>query len=54
MCVNYRRLNSISKFDCFPLLRLDEGLDAFTGYTVFSSLDLAMAYYQVSVKPADV
>ena len=54
MCVDYRRLTSITKFDCFPLPRLDEAVDAFAGATVFSSLDLAMAYHQVPVKPADV
>ena len=54
MCVDYRRLNSVTKFDCFPLPRLDEALDAFAGATVFSSLDLAMAYHQVPVKPTDV
>ena len=54
MCVDYRRLNSVTKFDCFQLPRLDESLDAFAGATVFSSLDLAMAYHQVSVKPSDI
>ena len=54
MCVYYRRLNSITNFDCFPLPPLDEALDAFSGSTVFSSLDLAMAYYQIPVTPADV
>ena len=54
MCVDYRRLNSVTKFDCFPVPRLDEALDAFAGATVFLSLDLAMPYHQVSVKPADV
>ena len=54
MCVDYRRLNSVTKFDCFPLSGLDKALDAFAGATEFSSLDLAMAYHQVPVKPADV
>ena len=54
MCVNYRRLNSVTKFDCFPLPLLDEAFDAFVGATVFSLLHLAMAYHQVPVKPADV
>ena len=54
MCVDYRRLNSVTKFDSFPLPRLDEALDAFAGATVFSSLDLAMAYHQVPVKSSDV
>ena len=54
MCVDYRRLNSVTKFDCFHLPRLDEALDALAGATVFSSLDFAMAYHQVPVKPSDV
>ena len=54
MCVDYRRPNSVTKFDCFPLPRLNEALDAFAGATVFSLRDLAMAYHQVPVKPADV
>ena len=53
MCVDYRRLNSVTKFDCYQLPRLDEALDAFAGATVFSSLKLAMAYHQVPVNPAD-
>ena len=54
MCVDYRRINKATKFDCFLLLRLDEALDAFAGSTVFSSLDLTMAYHQVPVAPSDV
>ena len=54
ICVDYRRLNSVTRFDCFPLPRLDEALDVFAGATVFSSLDLAMSYHQVPVKLADV
>ena len=54
MCVDYRRLNIVTKFDYFPLPRFDQALDAFADATVFSSLDLAMAYHQVPMKPADV
>ena len=54
MCVDYRRINRSTKFDCFPLPRLDEALDAFAGSTVFSSHDLAMAYNQLPVAPSDV
>ena len=54
MCVDYRRLNSVTKFDSFPLPRLDEALDEFAGATVFSRLDLAKVYHQVPVKPSDV
>ena len=54
MCVDYRRLNSVTKFDCFLLPRLDEALESFAGATVFSSLDLAMTHHQVPVKPSDI
>ena len=45
MCLDYRRLNSVTKFDCFLLQRLDEALDALACATVISNLDLAMAYH---------
>ena len=54
MCVDYRRLNFVTKFDCFPLPRFNKALDAFVGATMFSSPDLAIAYYQVSVKLFDI
>ena len=45
ICMDYRRVNAATKFDCFPLLRLDKALNAVAGCSMFSSLDLAMAYY---------
>ena len=54
MCVDYRRLKSVTKIDSFLLLRLDEALDAFAGAAVFSSFDLAIVYHHVPVKPVDV
>ena len=54
MCVDFRRLSSVTKFDCFTLSRLVEALDAFSGAIVCSSLDLAMAYHQFPVKPSHV
>ena len=54
MCVDYRRLKFVTKFECFLLPRLDESFDAFAVTTVFSNFDLAMAYHQVPVKPSDV
>ena len=54
MCVDYRRVNAATKFDCIPLPRLDEALDAVAGCSVFSFFDLEMAYHQVPVAPSDV
>ena len=54
MRVAYRRLNTVTKFDCFPLLLFDEAFDAFANCKVFSSLDLAIAYHQVPVEQQDI
>lgn len=53
VCVDYRKLNSITKRDSFPLPRIDTTLDALYGASWFSTLDLASGYWQVEVKPED-
>ena len=39
-CVDYRKLNSITKKDVFPLPRVDDILDTLNGTQFFTSLDL--------------
>ena len=51
-CVDYRKLNAITKLDVFPLPRIDESLDLLSGTEYFSSLDLASGYWQVGMEPA--
>jgi hypothetical protein len=46
-CMDYRRLNSLTKKDTHPLPRIDETLDQLQGARIFSSLDLASAFWQV-------
>ena len=53
MCVDFRKVNLLSKKDCLPLPRLDETLDALAGATYFSSLDVLMGYHQVEVATGD-
>uniref|UniRef100_A0AAQ4RI62 Gypsy retrotransposon integrase-like protein 1 n=1 Tax=Gasterosteus aculeatus aculeatus TaxID=481459 RepID=A0AAQ4RI62_GASAC len=46
-CVDYRRLNDVTKKDSYPLPRVDECLDLVAGSSWFSSLDLRSGYWQV-------
>jgi hypothetical protein len=53
ICVDYRRLNDVTKKDAHPLPRIDDIFDALRGAKYFSTLDLASGYHQVSVEPED-
>ena len=53
LCCDYRKLNSITRKDAFPLPRIDECLDALGGAKFFSTLDLASGYHQVAMHPDD-
>ena len=48
-CVDYRRLNSVTKKDVYPLPRVDDLLGALGGAKYFSSLDLASGHWQVEL-----
>ena len=52
-CVDYRRLNSATVKDSYPLPRIDDSIDALSGSCWFSTLDLASGYWQVEVEEKD-
>ena len=53
-CVDYRRLNSVTKKDAFPLPRIQDCLDTVSGATLFSTFDLTSGFHQIPVNPRDV
>ena len=52
-CVDYRKVNAITRKDAYPLPRVDDTLDMLGGSKFFSTLDLASGYWQVEVAPED-
>ena len=52
-CIDYRRLNSITKKDVYPLPRIDEALDTLGGALYFSALDLKAGYWQIPLSDSD-
>ncbi|GFW86876.1 retrovirus-related Pol polyprotein from transposon 412 [Trichonephila clavipes] len=52
-CVDYRKLNDVTKKDSNPLPRIDDTLDTFSGHKWFSTLDLKSGYWQVEIHPED-
>ena len=53
LCVDYRKLNSVTRKDVYPLPRIDDLLMRFGQAKVFSSFDLMKGYYQVAMKEED-
>ncbi|GBM11574.1 Retrovirus-related Pol polyprotein from transposon 297 [Araneus ventricosus] len=52
-CVDYRKLNEITKKDSYPLPRIDDTLDALNGSQWFTTLDFKSGYWQVDIRPED-
>ena len=51
--MDYRKVNSVTKRDAYPLPRIDATLDSLAGAEYFTVLDLASGYWQVEVEEDD-
>ncbi|KAL5506395.1 hypothetical protein EMCRGX_G008021 [Ephydatia muelleri] len=49
-CIDFRRLNSVSKTDAYPMPRVDDLLDELGQARFISTLDLTKGYWQVPVE----
>lgn len=52
-CVDYRKLNKVTKKDVYPLPRIDDALDCLAGAKIFSIMDLKSGYWQIEVDEKD-
>ena len=48
-CIDYRKLNSVTQKDSYPLPRIDDSLDSLGNAKYFSTLDLASGYWQIGL-----
>ena len=52
-CINYRKLNAITRKDAYPNPRIDDTLNTLAGSTWFTTLDLVSGHWQVEVSDND-
>ena len=53
MCVDYRRLNSVSREDAYPMPRIDDLIDRLGKVKFITTLDLTRGYWQMPVAGED-
>ena len=53
-CVDYRRLNAVTRKDKYPLPVIQDIFDQVGGSTVYSTLDLKAGYWQLPVAERDI
>ena len=52
-CVDFRKVNLLTRKDAYPLPRIDDSLEALSGSRWFSTLDLLCGFWQVETDEKD-
>ena len=50
ICIDFRKLNAVTKFNSYPLPNIEDNLCQFSGARYFSTLDLLSGYHQVALE----
>ena len=53
-CGDYRRLNSATTRDLYPIPHLHDFASRLAGNSIFSKIDLVKGYHQIPVRPEDI
>ena len=53
-CVDYRKLNSVTRKNAYPLPRIDDCLDTLNGSAWYCTLDLESGYWQIAMDPESI
>lgn len=53
-CIDYKRLNVITKTDAYPMPRVDDLIDQLREAKFFSTMDLVCGYWQIKMKEEDI
>ena len=53
-CIDFRKLNDVTKKDRYPLPIIKKKFDTLTGSAIFSTIDLKAGYWQIPVAPNSI
>jgi hypothetical protein len=52
-CIDYRKINDVTKADQYPIPRIDDILSQFAGKAYFSTFDANKGFHQIEIAPED-
>jgi len=53
-CIDYKKLNGMTRKNAYPLPRIDESLESLGGNSWFCTLDLQSGYHQLAMNESDI